>query len=288
LYKLYANSDQSQPLTSVTVGQRYRVLSGGPWLLANQWTHLAATYDGTTQRFYVNGIQVAQRAQTGPIDVSSDPLHLGGNGVWGDFFKGRIDEVRVYNRARSAAEINAELNSAIATSSPPVFLVGHQAVASVPDSNLQGTAQAFQAQAAVTGWVTNLPVYVDTGSTATSLIAGIYSDNSGHPGSQLAQGTLSAPGSGGWKKVPLPPVRTTAGTKYWIAILSPNGVVNFRNEGGSSGGHKRSRRYRVPGRAVPRYWKVRYRRMALDTHRYRGPHPSPHVSSSTEEILTEL
>ena len=106
----------------------------------------------------------------------------------------------------------------------------------MPDSNPQGTAQAFQAQAAVTGWVTDLPVYVDTGSTATSLIAGIYSDNSGHPGSQLAQGTLSAPGSGGWKKVPLPPVRTTAGTKYWIAILSPNGVVNFRNEGESSGG----------------------------------------------------
>ncbi|MGQ0591683.1 MAG: LamG-like jellyroll fold domain-containing protein [Gammaproteobacteria bacterium] len=236
LYELYANSDQSQPLTSVTVGRRYRVLSGGPWLLTNQWTHLAATYDGTIQRLYVNGIQVAQRPQTGPIQVSSNPLRLGGNSVWGDFFKGRIDEVRVYQRALSAAEINADLNSAIATSTPPVFLVGHQAVAPVPDSNPQGTAQAFQAQAAVTGWVTNLSVYVDTGSTATGLIAGIYSDNSGHPGSQLAQGTLNSPASGGWNKVPLPPVRTTAGTKYWIAILSPTGVVKFRNQGGFTGG----------------------------------------------------
>ena len=235
LYELYANSDQSQPLTSVTVGRRYRVLPGGPWLLANTWTHLAATYDGTTQRLYVNGTQVAQRAQTGPIEVSSDPLRLGGNGIWGDFFKGHIDEVRVYERALSAAEINADLNSAIATSAPPVFLVGHQAVASVPDSNPQGTAQAFQAQAAVTGWVTNLSVYVDTGSTATGLIAGIYSDNSGHPGSQLAQGTLSAPGSGGWSNVPLPPVRATAGTKYWIAILSPNGVLKFRDGGAFTG-----------------------------------------------------
>jgi len=99
LYELYANGDQSQPLTSVTVGGQYQVLSGGPWLLANQWTHLAATYDGTTQRLYVNGTQVAQRPQTGPTQVSSSPLRLGGNSVWGEFFMGRIDEVRVYNRA---------------------------------------------------------------------------------------------------------------------------------------------------------------------------------------------
>ncbi|MBA2591111.1 MAG: PKD domain-containing protein [Pseudomonadota bacterium] len=106
LYELYANGDRSQPLTSVTVGGQYRVLSAGPWLLANQWTHLAATYDGTTQRLYVNGTQVAQRSQTGPTQVSSSPLRLGGNSVWGEFFKGRIDEVRVYNRVLSAAAIN--------------------------------------------------------------------------------------------------------------------------------------------------------------------------------------
>jgi PKD repeat protein len=236
LYELYANGDQSQPLTSVTVGGQYRVLAGGPWLLANQWTHLAATYDGTTQRLYVNGTQVAQRPQTGPTQVSSSPLRLGGNSVWGEFFKGRIDEVRVYNRALSAAAINANLNTAIATSAPSVFLIGNQAVASVPDSNPPGTAQAFQAQAAVTGWITGLSVYSDTGSTATSLVAGIYSDNNGHPGSRLARGTLSSPGSGGWKKVLLPPVRITAGTKYWIAILSPNGVLKFRDGGGFTGG----------------------------------------------------
>jgi PKD repeat protein len=236
LYELYANGDRSQPLTSVTVTGQYRVLSGGPWLLANQWTHLAATYDGTTQRLYVNGTQVAQRPQTGPTQVSSSPLRLGGNSVWGEFFKGRIDEVRVYNRALSAAAINADLNTAIATSAPSVLLIGNQAVASVPDSNPQGTAQAFQAQAAVTGWITGLSVYSDTGSTATSLVAGIYSDNNGHPGSRVARGTLSSPGDGGWKKVLLPPVRITAGTKYWIAILSPNGVFKFRDGGGFTAG----------------------------------------------------
>ena len=36
-------------------------------------------YDGTTQRLYVNGVQVSSRAQTGAILVSASPLRIGGN-----------------------------------------------------------------------------------------------------------------------------------------------------------------------------------------------------------------
>jgi len=113
LYELHANGDQSKPLTSITVGGRYRIFSGGPSLLANQWTHLAATYDGTIQRLYVNGTQVAQRPQTGPIQVSSSPLRMGGSSIWGEFFQGRIDEVRVYNRALNATEIQTDMNRSV-------------------------------------------------------------------------------------------------------------------------------------------------------------------------------
>jgi len=120
LYELYANGDQSQPLTSVTVGGQYRVLSAGPWLLANQWTHLAATYDGSTQRLYVSGHNVASRAQSGSIEVSNGALRIGGNSLWGEFFQGRIDEVRVYNRALSATEVNTDMNGPIASSPPPL------------------------------------------------------------------------------------------------------------------------------------------------------------------------
>jgi glucose/arabinose dehydrogenase len=80
----------------------------------NAWSHLAATYDGTTLRMYVNGVQVASRAQTGPINKSSGPLTIGGDSLYGQYWNGLIDEVRVYNRALSAAEIATDMNTAIA------------------------------------------------------------------------------------------------------------------------------------------------------------------------------
>ena len=229
-YYLHANSDTDQPATGLFIDD-YQDVRGGPWLLPDTWVHLAGTYDGTTQRLYVNGTEVANRAQSRPIEVSGGVLRIGGNSILGEIFKGRIDEIRVYNRALSAAEITTDMNTSVATSSPPVFLVGDKNVTPVTDSISQGKAQAFQTQAAVTGWVTGLSVYVDTGSTGTTLVAGLYTDENGHPGTLLAQGILSSPGSVGWEMVSLPPVSITAGSNYWIAILSRSGMLTFRDSG---------------------------------------------------------
>jgi Concanavalin A-like lectin/glucanases superfamily len=66
-----------------------------------------------TLRVYVNGTQVASRAVSGPITISSGALRIGGNAVWGEYFSGLIDEVRVYERALSAAEIAADKDRAV-------------------------------------------------------------------------------------------------------------------------------------------------------------------------------
>ena len=79
----------------------------------NAWTHLAATYDGSTLRFYVNGTQAASRAVTGGITSSTNPLRIGGNSVWGEWFNGSIDEVRIYNRALTPAQISTDMNTPI-------------------------------------------------------------------------------------------------------------------------------------------------------------------------------
>ena len=67
-------------------------------LPVNTWTHLAVTYDGSTLRFYVNGVQTGILAQTGTMATSTNPLQIGGDSLFGQYFAGIIDEVRIYNR----------------------------------------------------------------------------------------------------------------------------------------------------------------------------------------------
>lgn len=91
-----------------------------------RWSHLAVSYDGTALRLYVNGTQVSGRAISGTILKSTDPLWIGGNQPYGEYFQGLIDEVRVYDRALSPADVRAEMSTPIARvgTSPAAGLVG--------------------------------------------------------------------------------------------------------------------------------------------------------------------
>jgi hypothetical protein len=109
-YYLAADSTSGKPATRSTSAG---ALFGTGALTTNAWTHLAGTYDGTTLRLYVNGVQVSSRAQTGAIAVSTNPLQIGGDTLYGQYFQGRIDEIRVYNRALSAAQIQSDMNTPI-------------------------------------------------------------------------------------------------------------------------------------------------------------------------------
>jgi hypothetical protein len=81
----------------------------------NTWTHLATTYDGATLRLFVNGTQVATKAVTGSAVTSTGALRFGGNSVWGEWFAGTLDEIRIYKRALTATEIQADTNRGAAT-----------------------------------------------------------------------------------------------------------------------------------------------------------------------------
>jgi hypothetical protein len=79
---------------------------------------VATTYDGAMMRLYVNGVEVASRPQTGTISTTSDPLTIGGNTFSGQNWTGLMDEVRIYNRALNASEIQADMMTSLAAMKP--------------------------------------------------------------------------------------------------------------------------------------------------------------------------
>jgi Concanavalin A-like lectin/glucanases superfamily/Domain of unknown function (DUF1929)/Bacterial Ig domain/Kelch motif len=119
-YALHAGSPTGRPGARFSIpGNGERIVNGRGMLPPDTWTHLAATFDGASLRLYVNGSQVASTVGAGPIVGSTGALHIGGHGVLREFFRGRIDEVRVYNRALSAAEIQADMVEPISSGTQP-------------------------------------------------------------------------------------------------------------------------------------------------------------------------
>jgi hypothetical protein len=118
VYYLAAGSGQHAPAAGATLAAGNVNAYGSSPLTANVWTHLALTYDGTFLRVYVNGLQVAAQATSGALAASSGPLSIGGDTAYGDYFNGRIDEVRVYNRALSSAEIQTDMTQPVAGAVP--------------------------------------------------------------------------------------------------------------------------------------------------------------------------
>jgi hypothetical protein len=71
----------------------------------NEWTHIAAKYDGALARLYLNGVQVGMhvRPSLEPFNTN-DPLTLGYAGH-ASYFTGNMEGVFVYDKTLSLAEI---------------------------------------------------------------------------------------------------------------------------------------------------------------------------------------
>jgi hypothetical protein len=83
---------------------------------ANQWVHVAGVYDGSQIYIVQDGVLVGSEPHSGTITVSESPLYIGRKtDIPAGSFNGKMDEIRVWNRALTPCEIannmNAELTS---------------------------------------------------------------------------------------------------------------------------------------------------------------------------------
>jgi hypothetical protein len=233
-YSLYANNDAGVPVGQAQIGDE-RNLPGTSTLPLGAWTYLATTYDGTTQKLYVNGALAATRSQAGSMDVADGSLRIGGNAIWPEWFSGRIDEIRVYNHALTQSAVQVDMGTPVSAIpvaqliAPAVIGEQHVQVDSNPP-NPAGTAEAYSVTAAASDAIEYVRVYVDAATTSGELFAGVYSDAGGHPGRLLAGGSVGEPVPNAWNTVAVPSRRIAAGTTYWIAVLGGDGgVLGYRD-----------------------------------------------------------
>ena len=88
------------------------LFDGSRAFVAGEWTHVAASFDGTTRRLYINGNLDAQSVRVSPLPVNTRPLRIGADvsdGFSEYRFTGNLADVRLWGVVRSSTEIRRDM-----------------------------------------------------------------------------------------------------------------------------------------------------------------------------------
>ena len=203
------------------------------------WYHAAASYDGTTWRIYLNGNLEAQ-VVVGAFTPRSDSIQhaalgtaLNSTGNAGGAFFGALDEVRLWNVARSAIDIQASMTSAL-PSAPG--LIGRWGL-----DEGTGTTTADSSGAGNNGTLLNGPTWVPGTPFVSTPLApanyGVHLKGTAAAGDYVSFGAASGLGSPTltvetWFKRDGPGVTTTTGTGGLTGVVPL--VTKGRNDGDGS------------------------------------------------------
>jgi hypothetical protein len=161
----------------------------------NQWHHLAATFDGFYMKIYIDGVLAGSQAQAGNITVNSNALTIGNQKGQAEYFGGKLDDIRIWNRALTACEIantmSCELN-AISQNGLAAYYKFNQGVTNADNTGLvtatdetsnqnDGTLTNFALTGATSNWTDGIatgtcapvtPIVPTAGAVAALLAVG--------------------------------------------------------------------------------------------------------------------
>ena len=152
-----------------TGGSTTTLISGSGVITAGEWHHVSATYDGQRMRLYRDGEQVGSVAKTGSIDTNPNvPMAIANQPQGNRAFDGLIDEVRLYNRALTDAEIQTDMAAPVADQTDPTDPADTELPAisldSIPASATYTSAQtvSIDANASANEGVARVEFYKDS------------------------------------------------------------------------------------------------------------------------------
>ena len=122
---------QDKPQFVLEVGGSVVELDATTGLQADEWQHVAATYDGSTMRLYIDGRLDNTTSVSGTI-TANDVFRIGRSGGGRHFF-GKMDQVRVWDTALTADQLRRRMHRTVATTEDGV--AGNRALAYRFDAN---------------------------------------------------------------------------------------------------------------------------------------------------------
>jgi hypothetical protein len=194
-YSLQFNGLQLE-FTVIQNGVRQRLKAAAGAIVAGQTYHLVGSFDGTTQRLYINGTQVTSAALAGAATVTPTGLDIGSWDGTQEFFNGTIDDVAVYNKALAAARVASHYSTSRTATTPPTVPVAPSAATAIAASDTRIDVSWQDNSSDETSFV----VERSTSSTFTSPQA-----------TTLAAGATSFADTG-----------RTANTTYWYRVKAVN------------------------------------------------------------------
>jgi beta-glucanase (GH16 family) len=108
-YSIQFNGPRIEFTTIVGITRR-RVQAPASAVVPGQTYHVVGTFDGTTQRLYLNGVQVASAKFSGPFNANANSVLLGSWDTRSEFLPGTVDEVAVYAKVLTAAQVADHYN----------------------------------------------------------------------------------------------------------------------------------------------------------------------------------
>ena len=139
----------------------------------NDWHHVVTTYGGGNKKIYIDGVEKATVAQTGSVTASSAKLTMGDFIPFGNITGPKIDDVRFYSVALSAAEIAAIYNEGENDVGAPKFAITSPATINASTNkpiNYQITTDAAYGMTGYNSTITysllNAPNWLSVGSSS--------------------------------------------------------------------------------------------------------------------------
>lgn len=214
------------------------------------WHHIAATHDGTSLKVYLDGVQVGT-SQAKTFNTTGNQFSIGYRGVASEYFNGSIDEVRVWNVARTAEQINRSKNCELQGNETGLvaYYKFNQGIDQADNTAIttlnattgsNGTLSNFSLTGTTSNWLAGSPVItgsvIPSNATATSPVtynlgdtASALSATTGTNGTGLMWYT-SATGGTGSTTAPTPSTTTAGSTSYWVTSTNANGCESGRIE----------------------------------------------------------